>query len=63
MSLPSDRQVMSDQQMNLALKVGDLNGEIDGIEQDFKADSQMDSEIGRLVLVVAVANGCLAIQV
>ena len=54
---------MSDQQMNLALKVGDLNSEIDGIEQNFKADSQMDSEIGRLVLVVAVANGCLAIQV
>ena len=54
---------MSDQQMNLALKVGDLNGEIDGIEQDFEADSQVDSEIAHLVLVVAVANGCLAIQV
>ena len=49
--------------MNLALKVGDLNGEIDGIEQDFEADSQVDSEIAHLVLVVAVANGCLAIQV
>ena len=54
---------MSDQQMNLALKVGDLNREIDRIKQNFKANSQMDSKIARLVLVVAVANGCLAIQV